>query len=167
MKKNPFDLHGKNAVVTGAYQGLGWGMAKGLAEAGAKVILVDVHPDTDTRAQELRDAGLEARGIVCDLINRDSRTALKAQIEEQEGGVLDILVNNAGIQIRHSVLEFPIEDWDTVIELNQTAVFDLAKWAANLMVKQGKGKIINIASVNAIAAGNTVAYCAAKGACYS
>ena len=63
------------------------------------------------------------------------------------------------------MLEFPIEDWDKVIELNLTAVFDLAQWAANLMVKQGKGKIINIASVNSLAAGiNTVAYCSAKGA---
>jgi len=60
---------------------------------------------------------------------------------------LDILVNNAGIQIRHPVLEFPIEDWDTVIELNLTAAFDLAQWAAAMMVRQGKGKIINIAAV--------------------
>ena len=58
-----------------------------------------------------------------------------------------------------------MEDWDKVIELNLTSVFDLAQWAGNLMVKLGKGKIINIASVNSIAAGiNTVAYCSAKGA---
>lgn len=164
MKKNPFDLTGKNAVVTGAYQGLGWGMAQGLAEAGARVIMVDVHPDIDEKAARFRKRGLLAEGICCDLLSRDSRAELKAEVESILDGQLNIMVNNAGIQIRHSVLKFPIEDWDKVIELNLSAVFDLAQWAANLMVAIGKGKIINIASVNSIAAGiNTVAYCAAKG----
>jgi 2-deoxy-D-gluconate 3-dehydrogenase len=164
MKKNPFDLTGRNAVITGAYQGLGLGMARGLAEAGAKVILVDVHPDVTLRAKELRAEGLAAEAIVTDLLSREGRASLKEQVEQMEGGRLDILVNNAGIQIRHSSLTFPIEDWDKVIELNLTAVFDLAQWAANIMVKQKKGKIINTASVNSVAAGiNTVAYCAAKG----
>lgn len=160
-----FDLSGRNAVVTGAYQGLGWGMARGLADAGARVILVDVHPEIERRAEELRLSGHVADGIRSDLLDRTARTALKGQVEELVEGKLDILVNNAGIQIRHPVLEFPIEDWDKVIELNLTAVFDLAQWAASLMVKQNKGKIINTASVNSVAAGvNTVAYCAAKGA---
>ena len=164
MKKNPFDLTGKNAVVTGAYQGLGWGMAQGLAEAGARVIMVDVHPDIDEKAARFRKRGLLAEGICCDLLSRDSRAELKVEVESILDGQLNIMVNNAGIQIRHSVLKFPIEDWDKVIELNLSAVFDLAQWAANLMVAIGKGKIINIASVNSIAAGiNTVAYCAAKG----
>ena len=164
MKKNPFDLTGKNAVVTGAYQGLGWGMAQGLAEAGARVIMVDVHPDIDEKAARFRKRGLLAEGICCDLLARDSRAGLKKEVEFILDGQLNIMVNNAGIQIRHSVLKFPIEDWDKVIELNLSAVFDLAQWAANLMVAIGKGKIINIASVNSIAAGiNTVAYCAAKG----
>lgn len=164
MKKNPFDLTGKNAVVTGAYQGLGWGMAQGLAEAGARVIMVDLHPDIDLKAAQFRGQGLLAEGLCANLMQRDSRTELKNKIESMLDGQVNILVNNAGIQIRHSVLTFPIEDWDKVIELNLTAVFDLAQWAANLMVVMGKGKIINIASVNAIAAGiNTVAYCATKG----
>jgi len=164
MKKNPFDLTGKNAVVTGAYQGLGWGMAQGLAEAGARVIMVDVHPDIDEKAARFRKRGLLAEAICCDLLSRDSRAELKVEVESILDGQLNIMVNNAGIQIRHSVLKFPIEDWDKVIELNLSAVFDLAQWAANLMVAIGKGKIINIASVNSIAAGiNTVAYCAAKG----
>ncbi|HKM08405.1 MAG TPA: SDR family oxidoreductase [Sphaerochaeta sp.] len=164
MKKNPFDLTGKNAVVTGAYQGLGWGMAQGLAEAGARVIMVDLHPDIDQKAAQFRGRGLLSEGLCANLMQRDSRTELKNKIESMLDGQVNILVNNAGIQIRHSVLTFPIEDWDKVIELNLTAVFDLAQWAANLMVGMGKGKIINIASVNAIAAGiNTVAYCATKG----
>ncbi|NCC65277.1 MAG: SDR family oxidoreductase [Spirochaetia bacterium] len=164
MKKNLFDLTGKNALVTGAFQGLGWGMAKGLAEAGASVILVDIYAEVHQKAQELRDSGLIAHAFVANLLEREGRKQLKADVEAFVNKKLDIIVNNAGIQIRHPVLDFPIEDWDKVIELNLTAVFDLAQWAANLMVKQGKGKIINIASVNSLAAGiNTVAYCSAKG----
>ncbi|QEN09188.1 SDR family oxidoreductase [Oceanispirochaeta crateris] len=164
MKKNPFDLTGKNAVITGAYQGLGWGMAQGLAEAGARIIMVDVHPEIDEKAALFRQRGFSAEGLCSDLMDRESRSELKKKIESTLDGQLDILVNNAGIQIRHSVLKFPIEDWDKVIELNLTAVFDLAQWAANLMVSIGNGKIINVASVNSIAAGiNTVAYCATKG----
>lgn len=141
-------------------------MAKGLAEAGAFVILVDINPKVVEKAEELREQGLQAEAIMCDLLDRSKRSELKQAVEKRlEGGKLDIIVNNAGIQIRHPALEFPpIEDWDKVIELNLTSVFDLAQWAGNLMVKLGKGKIINIASVNSVAAGiNTVAYCSAKG----
>ena len=164
MNHNLFDLTGKNALVTGASQGLGWGMAKGLAEAGAFVILVDINETVLQKAQELNDQGLFAHAFVANLLEREGRSQLKADVEAFVNNKLDIIINNAGIQIRHPVLDFPIEDWDKVIELNLTAVFDLAQWAANLMVKQRKGKIINIASVNSIAAGiNTVAYCSAKG----
>ncbi|MBZ4673333.1 MAG: 2-deoxy-D-gluconate 3-dehydrogenase [Spirochaeta sp.] len=165
MKRNPFDLTGKNALVTGSSQGLGWGMAKGLAEAGAFVILVDINPKVVEKAEELREQGLQAEAVMCDLLDRSKRSELKQAVEKRLEGKLDIIVNNAGIQIRHPALEFPMEDWDKVIELNLTSVFDLAQWAGNLMVKLGKGKIINIASVNSVAAGiNTVAYCSAKGA---
>lgn len=165
MKRNPFDLTGKNALVTGSSQGLGWGMAKGLAEAGAFVILVDINPKVVEKAEKLREQGLQAEAVICDLLDRSKRAELKQAVEKRLEGRLDIIVNNAGIQIRHPALEFPIEDWDKVIELNLTSVFDLAQWAGNLMVKLGKGKIINIASVNSVAAGiNTVAYCSAKGA---
>lgn len=139
-------------------------MAKGLAEAGAFVILVDINPKVVEKAEELREQGLQAEAIMCDLLDRSKRSELKQAVEKRLEGKLDIIVNNAGIQIRHPALEFPIEDWDKVIELNLTSVFDLAQWAGNLMVKLGKGKIINIASVNSVAAGiNTVAYCSAKG----
>jgi 2-deoxy-D-gluconate 3-dehydrogenase len=165
MQRNPFDLTGKNALVTGSSQGLGWGMAKGLAEAGAFVILVDINPKVVEKAEKLREQGMQAEAVICDLLDRSKRAQLKQTVEKRLEGKLDIIVNNAGIQIRHPALEFPMEDWDKVIELNLTSVFDLAQWAGNLMVKLGKGKIINIASVNSVAAGiNTVAYCSAKGA---
>lgn|SRR5690554_357824 len=164
MKRNPFDLTGRQAVVTGACQGLGLGMAKGLAEAGAAVLMVDVNPLVKERATELLSEGLHVDSLCGDLLDRSERDQLKQTIEQMLGGKIDVLVNNAGIQRRHSVLEFPMQDWDAVLEMNLTAVFDLAQWAARIMVEAGKGKIINIASVNSVAAGvNTVAYCAAKG----
>lgn len=164
MKKNIFDLTGKNAVVTGAFQGLGWGMAKGLAEAGANVFMVDIHPRIEEKAEQFRSEGLLCEGLQADLLDRTSRSSLKKTLEERLSGELHVMVNNAGIQIRHPVLEFPMEDWDKVIEMNLTSVFDLSQWAASLMVRLGRGKIINTASVNSLAAGiNTVAYCAAKG----
>jgi 2-deoxy-D-gluconate 3-dehydrogenase len=127
--------------------------------------LVDINPKVVEKAEELREQGLQAEAVMCDLLDRSKRSELKQAVEKRLEGKLDIIVNNAGIQIRHPALEFPMEDWDKVIELNLTSVFDLAQWAGNLMVKLGKGKIINIASVNSVAAGiNTVAYCSAKGA---
>ncbi|MGH0054472.1 MAG: SDR family NAD(P)-dependent oxidoreductase, partial [Sphaerochaetaceae bacterium] len=107
MRKDPFDLTGKNAVVTGASQGLGWGMAKGLAEAGAFVILVDINPKVIKKADELRNEGLHADAYITDLLDRSKRTELKKAIEKQLNGRLNIIINNAGIQIRHAALEFP------------------------------------------------------------
>jgi 2-deoxy-D-gluconate 3-dehydrogenase len=79
-------------------------------------------------------------------------------------GGIDILVNNAGIQRRHPAVDFPLEDWDRVLELNLTAVFDLCQLAGRAMIAQGRGKIINVASLLSFTGGLTVpAYAAAKG----
>lgn len=145
-RRHPFDLTGRQALVTGAYQGLGWGMAEGLARAGASVLLVDVNPLVVQKAHQLCQQGMLAEGVCADLLDRNERGKMKRIIEERLSGELDILVNNAGIQIRHPVVDFPMEDWDTVIELNLNAVFDLAQWAARLMIPRRRGKIINIAS---------------------
>ncbi len=165
MDMKSFSLEGKVAWVTGASYGIGMAIVKAYHDAGAKVVFNTSRQESvDKGLEEYRKCGMDdVEGYVCDVTDENAVQALAQKIIEKFGR-LDILVNNAGIQIRHSVLAFPIEDWDKVIELNLTAVFDLAQWAANLMVVMGKGKIINIASVNAIAAGiNTVAYCATKG----
>jgi 2-deoxy-D-gluconate 3-dehydrogenase len=161
-----FDLTGKKALVTGGSYGLGRAMAEALLEAGAAVGLVDVSGDLPATVSELlARSGPERRvaGISADLLDRhDRRRAFDHFINSF--GAIDILVNNAGIQRRHKAEEFPIEDWDKVIELNLTAVFDLCQLTGRIMLENGAGKIINVASLLSFTGGLTVpAYAAAKG----
>ncbi len=150
--KLDFDLTGRKALVTGG-RGLAAGMAKGLADAGADVVILSrTKPEC---AYPFVQADLADRG------------ALKAGFEEAlalMGGRIDILVNCAGIQRRHECEDFPLEDWDEVLEVNLTAVFELSQLAGRVMLKQGKGKIINIASMISFFGGMRIpAYAASKG----
>lgn len=163
MKLN--DLMEKKAIVTGAAQGLGNGMAKGLLEAGAEVTLLDVNPKVETAARDLADQGFQAHAVVADL---SDDTALKNGFNKAVklmNDHLDILVNGAGVQRRHKSEEFPIKDWDFVINVNLRAVWQLCQLAGQTFIKQGsKGKIINIASMLSFFGGYTVpAYAASKG----
>lgn len=158
-----FDLTGKVAVVTGASRGLGRGMALGLAEAGANLVLVSRSSSAET-ASLVRQQGVRCISIEADLELRD---AIPGIIEEtlDDFGQLDILVNNAGTIRRAPVLEYSEEDWDAVIQVNQTAPFLLAQAAGRVMKEQGGGKIINIASVLSYQGGILVApYTASKSA---
>ena len=134
--KNQFDLSGKYALVTGA-RGLAAGMADGLAAAGANVVLLS----------RTKPAECDYPFVQADL---SDRSALRKGFQEAVGltnGRLDILVNCAGIQRRHECEDFPMEDWDAVLEVNLTACFELCQLAGGIMLKQGRGKIINIASM--------------------
>ena len=118
MMNMSFDLSGKWALVTGG-RGLALGMAKGLADAGASVVLMSRStPETD-----------EYPFVQADLAKRESLKKGFDQVLEITGGKLDILVNCAGIQRRHELEEFPIEDWDEVIEVNLTSCFELCQLA--------------------------------------
>ncbi len=161
---NLFDLTGKTAIVTGGSRGLGYGMAEGLCEAGAKVLLLATSDSVFAAAEKLREAGYEAFGMKCDLADRAVTAEVFEKAVEALGGRLDILVNNAGVQRRHPCEEFPLEDWDTVINVNLNAVFQLCQLAGRVMLAQGKGKIINVASMLSFFGGYTVpAYAASKG----
>lgn len=160
-----FKLDGRKALVTGGSYGLGKAMAQALLEAGAAVGLVDVSDELAATVHELLGQGQGRRvaGFKADLTNRDER---KRAFDEflAAFGTIDILVNNAGIQRRHPAAEFPLEDWDRVLELNLTAVFDLCQLAGRIMLAKGSGKIINVASLLSFTGGLTVpAYAAAKG----
>ncbi|MGA9117036.1 MAG: 2-dehydro-3-deoxy-D-gluconate 5-dehydrogenase KduD [Bacteroidota bacterium] len=161
--KELFDLTGLAAVVTGASTGLGRAMALGLAGAGADLLLVD-HVPSDGTAQEAKALGRKARSLVMDL----SRSDAPAQVAEEAlaaCGGLDILVNNAGIIRRTPALEFTEKDWDEVMVLNARAVFFLSQAAARIMMRGGRGKIINISSLLAFQGGILVpSYAASKGA---
>ncbi|MEE8706259.1 MAG: SDR family oxidoreductase [Oscillospiraceae bacterium] len=163
--KNMFDLNGKTALVTGGTRGLGRGMAEGLAEAGAKVVIVGSSAGVLKTAEELRAKGLDVAGIRADLGQRDKIPAMFQEALKMLGGKIDILLNDAGVQRRNHCEDFTLEDWDTVININLNAVFVLCQLAGREMLKQGSGKIINMASMLSFFGGFTVpAYAASKGA---
>ena len=162
---NPlFDIEGRKAIVTGATRGLGWGMAEGLMESGAEVVIWGTSEKVNGVAEEFRSRGFACQGVVADLADRASLNAAFSRSLELLGGRIDILVNCAGIQRRHPSEEFPMSDWDAVLEVNLTAPFELCQLAGREMLKEGYGKIINIASMQSFFGGFTIpAYASAKG----
>ncbi|MGE5605422.1 MAG: glucose 1-dehydrogenase [Bacteroidota bacterium] len=159
-----FSLEGKKAIVTGAAGGLGRGMAEGLLEAGAEVVLIDVSERVYQTVAELAKTGGKAHAVQGDLSNRAQLTLAFEKAIKHLDGTLDILINSAGIQRRNKCEEFSLKDWDDVLEVNLTSVFILSQLAGRIMLKQGKGKIINIASMLSFFGGYTVpAYSVSKG----
>lgn len=159
-----FNLAGKVALVTGSGRGLGQSAALALAQAGADLALAGL-TTTEETARRVRAIGRRVCQVQADLRQRSSaRRILEATLEAF--GRLDILLNNAGTIRRAPVLEFTEQDWDDVIEINQSAAFFLSQAAARQMVAQGGGgKIINIASLLSFQGGIRVAaYTAAKSA---
>jgi len=159
------NLTGKKAIVTGAAQGLSCGMAEGLMEAGAEVCIMDINPKAQEVAKEYTEKGYKCSAVVADLGNDETREAAFNEAVEKLGGHLDIIVNGAGVQRRYPSEEFPLQEWDFVINVNLRSVFALCQLAGQTFIKQGsKGKIINIASMLAFFGGYTVpAYAASKG----
>jgi 2-deoxy-D-gluconate 3-dehydrogenase len=161
---NLFDLSGRKAIVTGGTRGLGFGMAEALLESGAEVVIVGTSKKAHEVADEFSSHGHLCYGAVIDLADKKSRREGFCAVLETMGGRLDILVNAAGLQRRHPSEDFPINEWESVLEVNLTAVFELCQLAGNVMLKQGQGKIINIASLLSFFGGMTVpAYAASKG----
>ena len=160
---NLFSLEGKKAIVTGGAAGLGRGMTEALHEAGAEVSIIDLSPATPAVAAEIRGSGPRVGAVVADLSKRPEVERSFREAHTFLGG-LDILVNDAGTQARHKSEEFPLEDWDRVIEVNLTAVFRFCQLAGQVMLAQGHGKIVNVASMLSFFGGLTVpAYAASKG----
>ena len=158
-----FDLSGKVAIVTGGFRGLGQGMAIGLAEAGADLVLVDREEASET-ADRVRSLGRKAITVSVDLM---SIAAIPSIIEKAVGafGKIDILINNAGTIRRTPAIDYSEKDWDEVMALNSKTVFFLSQAVARDMLKRKSGKIINIASLLSFQGGIIVpAYAASKGA---
>lgn len=159
--KNPFDLSGKVAIVTGANAGIGQGIALALAQAGADIAAVGRSPADETVAQ-IRDMGRKAEIMAADLSSLSPVQRVVDETLDRLGG-LDILVNNAGIIRRADALDFSEADWDAVMDTNLKSVFFLCQAAARHMATQGAGKIINIASVLSFQGGVRVpSYTASK-----
>jgi 2-deoxy-D-gluconate 3-dehydrogenase len=140
-----FRLDGKVALVTGASRGLGKGMALALAEAGAAVVVADIGDSVET-LDCIQKLGRKCVAVQADVAEPGAAQTLVDRTLAAFGR-LDILVNNAGIIRRAPFLEFTEMDWDDVMNINIKAVFLLSQAAARVMVKQGRGKIINIASM--------------------
>ena len=162
--KNMFDLTGKVALVTGASYGIGYALAKGFAEAGAKIVFNDINQElVDKGLAAYAADGIDAKGYVCDVTDEDAVNALVAKIEE-EVGVIDILVNNAGIIKRIPMCDMSAADFRKVIDVDLNAPFIVSKAVIPSMIKKGHGKIINICSMMSELGRETVsAYAAAKG----
>lgn len=161
---NLFDLKGQKAIVTGGGGGLGGGMAEALAEHGAEVLIIDMTERAVEVAKSIADRGFACQALVADLCTRPLIEKAFEQALVLLGGTIDILVNAAGIIRRHKCEDFPIEDWEAVINVNLTTVFSLSQLAGRVMLKNGYGKIVNIASMLSFFGGFTVpSYAASKG----
>jgi 2-deoxy-D-gluconate 3-dehydrogenase len=161
--KTSFSVEGKKAIVTGAARGLGRGMAQGLHDAGAELALIDVADNIQMVAKEMGAQGARVVGVQAELTHRDE---LKRGFNEAVAalGGLDILLNNAGITRWSPAEAMSAADWDIVLEVNLNSVFLLAQLAGQHMLKQGHGKIVNIASLLSFGGGYlTVGYAASKG----
>ena len=162
---NLFDVTDKKVIFTGASGGLGQGMAEGLLEAGAEVVLVGASKRCEALAPEYCAKGWKAHGLQCDLASTEDVQRCFDKALELLGGEVDVLVNAAGIQRRAPSEDFSLEDWQAVMDVNLTAPFLLSRLAGKQMIRQGHGgKIINIASMCSYFGGSTIpAYSASKG----
>ena len=167
MASDLFDLSGRLALITGSSQGIGLAIATGLAEAGARVVLNGRDGARLAAAAEMLGDAAHSPGSglgVFDVTDPDAVEAGIARIENQAGAI-DILVNNAGIQRRMPLDAFPVETWREVMRTNLDSVFFVGQAVARRMIPRGRGKIVNIASLQSEVGRPTIApYTASKGA---
>jgi len=160
-----FDLTGKVALITGSSQGIGFALAEGLAEAGAKIILNGRdEKKLITAKKKLQQKYEDISYLSFDVTDYSSVERKIAQYFDQNSGI-DILVNNAGMQHRAPLEDFPADKFELLMKTNVSSVFNVGQAVAKRMIKKGQGKIINIASVQtALARPGIAPYTATKGA---
>jgi len=159
-----FDLTNKVAIVTGGNGGIGFGIAQGLAKAGARLVIAARNSGKTAQAiAALQAIGVQALSVTTDVQDEASVQAMVHTTEEAFGRV-DILVNNAGINIRKAPQDYTLEEWQQVLNTNLTGVFLCSRAVYPLMVREGGGKIINIGSMTSIFGSNvSPVYAATKG----
>ena len=165
MMSDLFSLQGKRILVTGSTRGIGLLLAQGLAEYGAEVIIHGTKPEqAQAVAEQLAEKGFKTHALAFDVT--DSQAVRQAiDFIENNIGAIDVLVNNAGIQRRHPFCEFPENEYDEIMSVNQKAVFIISQAVAKYMVARQQGKIINIGSMQSELGRDTITpYAASKGA---
>ncbi len=160
-----FDLSGRRALVTGSSMGIGFALARGLARARASIVLNARNAERlDAAAEQLRAEGAQVETLAFDVTDPEAARAAIDNLEGR-GAAVDILVNNAGMQHREPLEEYPPEIFDRLMRTNVNSAFYVGQAAAKHMIGRGKGKIINIASVqSALARPGIAPYTASKGA---
>jgi gluconate 5-dehydrogenase len=159
-----FSLDGRRALVTGSSRGLGLAIARGLAEAGASLVLNGINAERlEESAAALRNEGFSVRPAAFDVTDEASVVTAFEKLDA-EGVEVDILVNNAGVQFRKPIVELATADWQRVIDTNLTSAFIVSREAAKRMLPRKRGKVVNIGSLMSGLGRATVApYTAAKG----
>ena len=160
-----FDLTGRLALVTGSGKGIGFGLARGLGQAGAKLVLNG--RDQARLAEAARTLRAEHLAVEIAAFDASDHTAVGAGVAriEDEVGAIDVLINNAGMQFRTPLEDFPVEKWSELMRTNIDTAFFVGQAVARRMIPRGRGKIINIASVQSELARPGIApYTATKGA---
>lgn len=160
-----FQLNGKLALITGSSAGIGLALARALGEAGAHVVINGRNAEKVSAAvQTLKAEGLTVSESVFDVTDANSVTTA-VDVIEARWGAIDVLVNNAGMQIRGPLHEYKDEDWHTLMRTNLDSVYYVGKTVAQKMIPRGRGKIINICSVQSELGRPGIApYTASKGA---
>src|SRR5690349_24098168 len=145
-----FDLRGKVALVTGGNGGIGLGIARGLAQAGADVAIAGRNPSKHSAALDaLAGLGGQAIGIIADITNADDVRRMVAETVDRLGG-LDILIANAGMNIRKAPEEYTLEESNKIVDTNLTSVFTCCQAAYPEMQRRGGGKIVTIGSMTSL-----------------
>jgi 2-dehydro-3-deoxy-D-gluconate 5-dehydrogenase len=159
-----FDLNGRVAIVTGGNGGIGLAMAKGLAEAGAAVLIAGRSVEKNEQAVgEIESGGGQAGSMVADLLDEASAPRLVAEAVSWYGR-LDILVNNAGINVRKRPEEYTLAEWHQVLDSNLTSAFLCSRAAYPALKQDGGGKVVNVGSMTSLFGGSHLApYGASKG----
>jgi gluconate 5-dehydrogenase len=165
MSLQQFDLTDKVSVVTGGAKGIGRAIAEGFAQAGANVVIADIDVEGCEKAcSEIQQLGVKVLAVHCDVSNgKDADNLIKETVKQFDK--IDILVNNAGITgSAKAVVDIAADEWEKTLAVNLTGVFLCSRAAAKEMIKQKRGKIINVTSVASFhPIANSSDYCASKG----
>jgi NAD(P)-dependent dehydrogenase (short-subunit alcohol dehydrogenase family) len=159
-----FSLKGKTSIVTGAGRGIGRSIALGLADAGSNVVVCSrTTTELEELADEIKAKGVESLVVPCDVSKEgDIDHVIQKTLEYFPS--IDVLINNAGITKKHPAEEYPLEDWNQILAVNLTGVFQFAQKVGKVMLEQGKGSIVNISSIaSQQAIKKSLAYAASKG----